>query len=244
MKKLILLLPFLFIGMISKAQFLNTGGDIDQNRVNFGFSLGIDRAGFIITKQANFRQPNANPFTTDTLYAIKPIGTMGFSLGLLANLKLTDNIDFRFTPQFSFISRQLEYQYNKNSSDKIIPKEVESTFLSVPLLFKLKSDRQKDVRMYVIGGVALNTDIRSKKKKGDDALYGPDDDRKLVKINNSFLSVQAGIGADVYLEYFKFSPELKLSRSMTNLFKPEDHVFSQPISGLFAEALHFTMYFE
>ncbi|SMO65157.1 probable protein-translocating porin PorT [Solitalea koreensis] len=234
------------MSLVSKAQFLNTGGDIDQNRVNFGFLLGIDRSGFIITKQSNFRLPDSNPYTSDTLYAVKPIGSTGFSLGLLTNLKLTNTLDFRFTPRFSFISRQMEFQYNKKSADlnRVVGKEVESTLLELPLLLKLKSARQQDVRLYVIGGIKFCTDIRSKKKKGDDALFEPGDDRKLVKIDNNFFAVEAGLGADIYFEYFKFSPELKLSRSMANVLKQDNNVFSQPLTGLFAEALHFTMYFE
>ncbi|POY38328.1 hypothetical protein C3K47_02715 [Solitalea longa] len=245
MKHILLFVFLAFFGYSANAQFLNTAGDIDHERLNFGFLLGIDRGSFTVVKQRDFSTPGSNPFSPDTLQAIKPMGSMGFSLGLLANLKLNRHFDLRFTPKFSFIDRQLEYQYNKASDNKILLKTVESTFLELPLLLKFKSERQNDVRLYVVGGVKFVTDIRSKKKKADDISYNPDDDRKLVKINNSFLALEAGLGADIYLEYFKFSPELKLSHSMNNIMKSgEDNIITHPLAGLFAEALHFTMYFE
>lgn len=246
MKKALLFVIFAFLCLSVNAQFLNTGGDIDHERLNFGFLLGIDRGSFVVAKQSDFSIPGSNPYTpNDTLQAIKPLGSMGFSLGLLANLNLSKNFDLRFTPKFSFIDRQLEFEYNKASDRKVYNKKVESTFLELPLLLKFKSDRQRDVRMYIIGGIKYVTDIRSKKKKNDDSDFNPDDDRKLVKINNSFFAVEAGIGADIYLEYFKFSPEFKLSRSMSNVMKKgDDNLFTRPLAGLFAEAFHFTMYFE
>ncbi|UKJ08858.1 outer membrane beta-barrel protein [Solitalea lacus] len=245
MKNFLLFVLFSFLGLSANAQFLNTAGDIDHERWNFGFLLGVDKASFTVAKQKNYSIPGSNPYTSDTLQAIRPMGNMGFSLGLLANLKLDKNFDLRFTPKFSFVDRQLEYQYNKQSDNKILLKQIESTFLELPLLLKFKSDRQKDVRLYVIGGFKFVTDIRSKKKKADDAEFNPDDDRKLVKIDNSFMALEAGIGADIYLEYFKFSPEFKLSHSINNVMqKGDDNIVTRPLAGLFAEALHFTMYFE
>ncbi|MCO4293211.1 PorT family protein [Solitalea sp. MAHUQ-68] len=245
MKHILLFVLFTLFGFSASAQFLNTAGDIDHERLNFGFLLGIDRASFTVVKQRDFSQPGSNPYTADTLQAIKPMGNMGFSLGLLANVKLDRHFDLRFTPKFSFVDRQLEYQYNKASDNKILLKQVESTFLELPLLLKFKSDRMNDVRLYVVGGVKFVTDIRSKKKKANDEVYNPDDDRKLVKINNSFVALEAGLGADIYLEYFKFSPELKLSHSINNVMKTgDDNIITHPLAGLFAEALHFTMYFE
>ena len=43
---------------------------------------------------------------------------------------------------------------------------------------------------------------------------------------------EVGFGLDFYLEYFKFSPQLKLSYGLINLLKSEDSVYSNSINRL------------
>ena len=56
--------------------------------------------------------------------------------------------------------------------------------------------------------------------------------------------MKRGIGFDLYFEYFKLSPEIKLSNSFGNVLLPETHPFSAPINKLSLHTIMFSLYFE
>ena len=96
-------------------------------------------------------------------------------------------------------------------------------------------------RVYLIGGVKYSLDIVSKKKTNDlDFAYID----KLVKNKRSILAYEAGIGFDFYFEFFKLSPEIKLSHSVGSVLDPSDNPYSSPLDKLFLRNLQFSLYFE
>ena len=44
-----------------------------------------------------------------------------------------------------------------------------------------------------------------------------DEGQELVKLNNHDLMIEGGFGIDFYLQYFKFSPQIKLSHGLINI---------------------------
>src|SRR5690606_23024266 len=95
MKTYYALMLFFFLGFPSKAQFINDGGNIDQQTYNFGFSLALNYGSFQVVKRDDYHSAftyydvNDNAEEVESLAAIRSIGKPGFSLGLLANLILT-----------------------------------------------------------------------------------------------------------------------------------------------------------
>jgi len=67
---------------------------------------------------------------------------------------------------------------------------------------------------------------------------------KFLKNKKSFLSYEVGIGFDLYFEYFKLSPEFKLSNSVNSILKEEEHPYASPIEKLFLRNFVFSLYFE
>ncbi len=104
---------------------------------------------------------------------------------------------------------------------------------------KLKSDRIGDFRAYILGGVKYTLAIGGKKA---DADIDPLD--KLVKNVGGFGSYEAGLGCDIYFEFFKLSPEIKIANSFGNVLVPENHPYSSPISSLGLHTLTFSLIFE
>lgn len=245
-------LNFLLISEMVSAQW-NTGGETDNRLITFGFILGGNGNTFNVIKKTDFQTytiqsaGGGGTVTSGRLKYISSNYTAGFQLGLLANLKISDNLDIRFIPDVNFSDRTLAFAYDSLSSlggaaiiNPII-KTVQSTYLDLPLYLKFKSDRKGNIRSYIIGGLIYSYDIIPK-KKNDDSGFPPIE--KLVKIQSNVISYKIGVGVDLYYEYFKMSPEISVSNSLVNVLNQNNNPFSSPIQKLIPTSIHFSVYFE
>ena len=210
----------------------NSASNVDGLKYNFGYIIGYNSSTFRIQRETGFRNP-------DSLQSISSSGASGFNLGMIANLKVTKTLDLRFTPTLAFTVRELGYKYINQEYN--ISKQVESTYVDLPLSIKLKSIRLRNVRFFVIGGIKPSIDVTPAKRFDDSAL---DDLDKKVKLTRYGISWEAGFGFDLYYQYFKMSPELKISRGITNLLLKEENRFSRPLSGLFIQVFQINLCLE
>ena len=191
----------------------------DHKKIHFGFTLGINELNFNINK-------NSSTITNDTLRTLHAKSQKGFNLGIVSNLRLGKYTDLRFVPALIFGERHLEYGFVdslNNSQNKI--KRIESTILDFPIYIKYKSARYNNFRAYVIGGVKYSLDIASQDKIDDE-------DKEIVKLKKNDLMGEIGFGIDFYLEYFKFSPQIKLSYGILDLLSKDETVYTQSINQL------------
>ncbi|HYK77360.1 MAG TPA: PorT family protein, partial [Daejeonella sp.] len=86
-----------------------------------------------------------------------------------------------------------------------------------------------------------SVDIVSKKKTNDDGFMLSE---RLVKNSRNVLWYEAGIGFDLYFEFFKLSPEIKLANTFKSVLRPENHPYSSPLDRLFLRNFQFSLYFE
>jgi hypothetical protein len=167
----------------------------------------------------------------DSLYSVEPSWSQGFSLGFIVNYRLTDFLDLRVTPKVAFYEHKLTYRFiNTNAPDK--EELVETTMVELPLLLKYKSERRGNIRMYVIGGVKPGIEASGKNKE---------DESGNLKVNGSNLSLEAGFGFDLYYPLFKFSPEIRFSRGISNLLANTTNAYGQPLK--FVNTNTITVYF-
>jgi hypothetical protein len=231
----------LFCSNLLLAQAPAWGGGADQNDLSFGFKFSYIASNFKIDKKPNWRNPFYDQLNkknvTDTLNSIGSSTLPGFSIGFITRYRLTDHLEVRTTPGLIFTDRALSYGYLNPAQN--VTKQVNSTAIEFPLAIKLKSDRIGDFRAYILGGVKYTMAIG---KGADDSGLGPLD--KTVKNMGGFGSYEAGIGCDIYFEFFKLSPEIKLSNSFGNVLLPENNAFSSPISKLSLHTIMFSLYFE
>jgi hypothetical protein len=244
MVKKVLLVLALCVGL-SKAglgQAQAWGGGADQNDLSFGFSFQYVMQDYKIIKKPNWRDPYIDSETgkqlTTPLTGISSKSVPGFTVGFITRYRLTEHLEARVTPSLVFADRELDYTYEdpKQNTNRL----VSSTLVDVPLLLKIKSDRIRDFRAYLVGGVKYSGAIGSKgQSDNNDAPL-----QKKVKNVRGFASYEAGIGCDIYFEFFKLSPEIKIANSFGNVLVPENHPFSSPIDKLFIHSLVFTLHFE
>ncbi len=232
----------LFSSNVLLAQVPAWGGGADQHDLSFGFSFSYVSSYFKIDKNPNWRDPffdtGTNQYITSPLVSISSKNSQGFAVGFLTRYSLTSHLEARGTPSLIFADRSISYVYTDPTLNVI--KQIQTTTVDFPLELKLKSDRIGDFRAYVLGGAKYSLAIGSKKDSDEGA--NPLD--KAVKNVGGFGSYEAGLGCDIYFEFFKLSPEIKISNSFGNVLVQENQPFSAPINRLGLHSIMFSLLFE
>jgi hypothetical protein len=237
-------LTIVFILFCSKALFAQApawGGGADQNDISFGFTFQYVSSYFKIDKKPNWRQPfydaGVNKIVTEPLNSISSPNTPGFGVSFLLRYRISEHLEARTTPGLVFADRTVNYSYPDASLD--VSKPVQATMIEFPLSLKLKSDRINDLRYYVLAGVKYSDAIGAKKNQPN-----TDPVSALLTNKTGFGSYEVGLGCDIYFEYFKLIPEIKLSNSFGNLLNPENTPYATPISKLSLHTITFSLCFE
>lgn len=204
----------------------------DKQTIHFGFLLGVNSLSFTPRPVEDIR-------SLDSLMIVQPQSALGFGIGIVSNLHLGDNFDLRFLPTLSFGERVLNYTIALPSQDSIFtrPKRVESTLLEFPLLLKFKSARLNNARAYVIGGIKPVIDLASQDKVDDKG-------EKILKLKRNDINYEIGFGLDLYSQYFKFTPEIKMAYGLSNLLVREGNIYTDGLSSVHSKAFYISFTFE
>lgn len=189
----------------------------DNRFLSYGFLIGVHTSAYQLKYSERFTSPEF-----DSLYSISPRWSAGFTLGFLVNLNVADFLDIRMTPQVSFYEHSLDYE--RTNAD-LINELVETTVVEFPLLLKYKSERRGNTRMFFVGG--LKPGLEASGKNDIDEVSDENIDIKTVNV-----SFDVGFGIDIYYPLFKFSPELRFSRGITNMLGSENNIFGAGIDRL------------
>lgn len=221
----------------------------DQQPYHFGFILGINHMLFTIKPTDNLANIK---WDTDQspdvfgdsmyVYSVTSSPTPGFSVGILANLRLGKNTDLRFIPSLLFGERLLNYNILRYRNGEPlfvdIQKSITSTIVEIPLEFRYKSKRLNNFRAYVLAGMKYSLDLASQKKtKGNEA-------NSTVKLHRNDLSLEVGVGFEFYTTYFKFGTEIKMGYGIRNLVIREDNIYSGSIDNLRSKVFLLSFTFE
>lgn len=235
MKRYFLIVIIAFFSLPSVAQ-QRWGGGVDYEKIHWGFSFHYVTSSFKVFKNDNWQEPYPDPTIPDSLSQVLSPFKSGVGLGLLADVRLSDNANLRFSPSILFADKQMEYNYESD----LIDKTIKSSLLELPLTFKFKSDRRKNYGIYLLGGGKYSRNVAS----GEDDSGEPERD-KLLKLKSGFFSYELGLGVDIYFEYFKMSPEIKWSQSFGNVLdKSELNAFNTPIDKMLLRSIQFSLVFE
>jgi len=193
----------------------------DMQKLHFGFTLGINSLDFFMDKNLNY-------VGTDSLVNTYSKSQYGFNLGIVSNLRLGKFTDLRFIPTLVFGERIIDYNFKLNNNNENIiteSKRIESTLIDFPFSLKYKSERYNNIRTFIITGLKYSLDIASQDKIDDEG-------EELVKLKKHDIMAEIGFGIDFYLEYFKFSPQIKLSHGILNILNKEDTIYTKSFNQL------------
>tara|TARA_B100001287_G_C22646482_1_gene512978 strand:- start:7 stop:714 length:708 start_codon:yes stop_codon:yes gene_type:complete len=203
----------------------------DFKKIHFGFTLGINSLDFKIKN-------NPKIIYQDSLYVLHSNNQKGFNLGIVSNFRLGKYTDFRFVPALVFGERHLIYSFADSINNiEIEKKKVESTLLDFPLYIKYKSQRYNNFRSYVLFGIKYSLDIASQK----DII---NEDEVIIKLNPNDFVGEIGFGMDFYLEFFKFSPQIKISRGVVDLLDRDQTIYTKSIKNLYTNVWILSFTFE
>ena len=228
----------------------NWGGGVDDEKVHFGFTFQYTSSLYKVQKKSDWRNrfidPDSKLPITDTLSALYGKSSPGFGIGFIVNGRISNNADIRLTPTLVFSDRLMEYDYVQpsrvNMPFSTVEQKVSATMVEFPLGIKIKSNRRNNFRAYMLYGAKYAMNIASKKKTNDD---GQDYLYKLLKNRKSYISYEAGLGMDLYFEYFKMSPEIKFSYTPGNILDDsQPNPYNAPIDKLKLRHVTFSLFFE
>lgn len=192
----------------------------------WGISLGLNTTGFSIDRQAI---NSAN----DTILSVEGRSQPGYNLGLIGNWQFNKYFDLRFIPNMTFGEKIIDY----HTTNSIVENKLTTTYISFPVMLRYKSEPVKDLRIFVIAGMKYDYNINPQDRTNAE----PDK----IRLKKTGLSMEYGIGIQYFFPYFIFSPELKYSHSLYNMYDTgQSDINNSAIRGLYPRALTLSINFE
>ncbi|SMC00285.1 probable protein-translocating porin PorT (TC 1.B.44.1.1) [Hymenobacter roseosalivarius DSM 11622] len=191
--------------------------------------------GFYVAPNfSSYRIEQSQAYVSSQAVTANSIISPGFSVGFVGDVRLANHFNLRFTPGVSFITRRIEFK-PLLTNDSIQTQEIGTTQLEFPLLLKFRSDRRRNTRVYVVGGVKPSFNVGNRRK---------DPERNLLLTDNSDIAIEYGVGLDLFYPLFKFAPELRFSHGLTNLLQPGSNVYSRSLQSMRAHTVTLYLTFE
>lgn len=222
-----IILLFLLIAFGSQVKAQQKLPLYDLRPAHFGFGIIFGQGKLKTTLSDEFH-------TQDSILHIQNNGFPQVGIAGLLNLKITDHWDFRFAPGLTLAQRNMDFVFSDRTDNVVI----ETVSFDIPILFKYKSERIKNTRFYVVGGLRYSIDYQS----DEETDRGPF--KLLVPLKKQQLSYEFGVGLDIYTDYFKFSPEIKMSNGLNNVLSKDEYIYTGAFDGIFTRLLSVTLFFE
>ena len=168
--------------------------NFDKQFLTWGYFLGLNNYDF------NF---DYNEDKKDILVET----SFGFSVGLIGDMRINDYFNIRLEPGLFVTKRNLIFDESYfdglsfNNSDLL--REVNSTYIHVPLLIKASTKRLNNFKPFIIGGLSTAINLSSNEKNPDD------NDNGEFRTKTNMYFYELGFGIDFYLYWFKFTPSIR-----------------------------------
>jgi len=225
----------------------------DNEKFHFGFVLGanqtlltlhpIDNLSFRVWDTTYIPDILPMPDSARVLN-IEYRPTPGFVISIVSDMRIGKHFNLRFIPSLSFGDRDLLYQIEcyRDSDTTLIPitKRIPSTYINFPLEIKYKAVRDHNFRPYLMGGAQFTLDLASQAKKREKRNLG----QKIVKLEQNDVYLEAGVGFDLYNEWFKFGLEVKMMYGMMDILTREHNLYTDGIEKLRSRIFQVSLTFE
>ena len=225
---MLLLLPLCAVAQERKVQ---NKPYIDFRRLHYGFFIG--------THMQDMEFIN-NGFVTEngeTWYADIANYNPGFSVGVLADLRLNTYLSLRAIPTMHF--GQNTVYFREQNSGETSKQSLKTTYIAVPVHVKFAAERFNNYRPYVVTGISPMWNLTVKKQQ------------QLLLKKFDFM-IEVGAGCDFYLPFFKLIPELKFSFSPLSVLNKQRNdlldanymKFTQSVEAVTSKMITLSLYFE
>jgi hypothetical protein len=207
--------------------------DHDNKKYYIGIGISYTNTHLQVTAHPKFLQ-------SDSILYVTPGNSGGFGLSGMFTFRLSSHFEFRFAfPEFIFANNNLAYHVNHppNGETPVATKQIQSLLLGFPAQVKFLSDRIDNFRVYMMGGFNYRYDLASNSSARKA--------QNLVKLLPSDMSVEAGVGFQIFLPVFILTPELKISEGIKNIHSRDPNLqYSNVIDKLKSRMIVFSLIFE
>ena len=168
----------------------------------------------------------------------------GFSVGVVADMRLSQHLALRVTPTMHFGSKRLTFRDMQDLNDAGTPRlttqDMKNTYIAIPVDVKFSAERFNNYRPYVMAGVSPMLNLTAK-------------DQDYIHLKRFDTMFEVGLGCDYYLPFFKLIPELKFCFSLTDAFDSKHaneltdatkRAFARSVDMAQSKMIVLTLYFE
>lgn len=131
----------------------------------------------------------------------------GFQVGVLGEARLGDYFAFRAAPMMYFGNRHIKFRNfslpDANGKPTEVRQDMKAVYIMCSLDLIYSAKRFNNHRPYVMMGLSPSINLST---KANDYL----------QLNRTDIFLEAGLGCDFYLPFFKLRPELKFMYSLGN----------------------------
>ena len=167
---------------------------IDLRPMHFGIAVGMNLQDIEFKTEA--------PIVSDA-----DRWNTGFSVGVLADMRLSNNLNLRIVPTMHFGAKHLTLhkldETDTYGNPRTETQDLKNTYLSVPVDLKFSAQRWNNIRPYMLAGVNGMVNLTNKSQE-------------IVQLQRTDLMLEVGLGCDLYLPFFKLAPELKFCYGLGN----------------------------
>ncbi len=205
---------------------------VDMRKFHFGFAFGMQ------TQDLNFTHNGYVAEDGSTWFMDIPSISPGFSVNVLADMRISTHFNLRFSPGMYFGSKTIKMSDTTNG--EVLSQNYKTNYVVLPLEVKASALRYKNVRPYVVSGVMATMDVSKKRPE-------------MLMMNNGDFMFTIGFGCEIYMRYFKLIPELKFCLGLTDVLDrsrpdladdPAMMDFTNSLSRVTSNMVVLSLYFE
>ena len=193
--------------------------DYDERWFHPGMYVALTASRFAIEQSATYIA-NQN-ITANAIYS------PSLGVGFIGDARIGGRHSpfiFRFSPGVNFLTRKVEFtSHGYPYPDSILTQEVTSTVIQFPLMIKYQSDRRRNSRAYMIAGI--NPSLTASNRRSDPQ-------RNQLHALDSDLTLEYGVGMDLFYPLFKLGPELRFSHGLRNLLVNQNDKYSRSLQSI------------
>lgn len=204
----IIILTLVYVSGWAQERTVENRPYTDLRTFHFGVLVGTHLQDLELTNAGNQTYINEDGAEVKSCVTVdQDRWDMGFTVGVLGELRLSTHFQLRIAPAMYFGTRHLTYHNMlvKDAEDKPTEQkqEMKTAYFSTACDLIFAAPRFNNHRPYVMAGINPMLNLNS---SNDD----------YIKLKKTDLFLELGIGCDFYLPFFKLRPELKFMYGITN----------------------------
>lgn len=211
------LFAFSFLWAAAQTRKVQNKPFIDERRFHYGFFMGAHDQSLHLANNGYVDASTGSQWVASTDRT-----NFGFSVGVLGEWKINRTLALRALPSLHFGSKHITFLNLANGDTE--QQDMKSCYIGVPVDLKVSAPRFNNYRPYVIAGIAPMYDLTGT-KQGQ------------LKTKPFNLMLEAGLGCDLYMPFFKFIPELKFCFGLGNVLQKNRPDFTDPSQLVYTQSV-------